>query len=447
MIPALQFDNWQWLGLQLATPVVLWGAWPFHRAAWQNLRHGTATMDTLISLGVLAALALVALRAVPRRRRHDRHDDGLRADPGRAPARTRSTSRSPPSSPRSSSPGRYFEARAKRRAGAALERAAGARCEGRRGARRGRRGAARADRAARTPATASSSDPARRSPPTASSRRARSAVDESLLTGESRAGREGARRRVAGATVNAGGRLVVRATRVGADTALAQIATAGHGRAVGQGPGPAARRPHLRRVRADRDRAGGRDARLLARRRRGRGVRFTAAVAVLIIACPCALGLATPTALLVGTGRGAQLGLLIRGPEILESTRRVDTIVLDKTGTVTTGRMSAGRRRRRDGNERDEALRLAGAVEDASEHPIAQAIAARRATRSARSRRRGVREPRGPRRRGRRRGPRRAGRPPVAVAEWSLRGARRARRRRRAAEALGRTAVARRLGR
>ena len=324
--------------------------WPFHRAAWANLRHGAATMDTLISRRHARRLAVVALRAVPRRRRHARHADAVRPDPRArrgadeiylevaavvtvVPAR-RPLLRGARQAPR------------RRRA----DGAARARRQGRRRARRRRRRAARADRAARASATASSCARARRSPPTASSRRARSAVDQSLLTGESVPVEKQPGDEVAGATVNAGGRLVVRATKVGADTALAQIARLVTEAQTGKAP-----------VQRLADRVSGVFVPVVI----GLAVAtlgfwlgagetptfaFTAAVAVLIIACPCALGLATPTALLVGTGRGAQLGLLIKGPEVLESTRRVDTIVLDKTGTVTTGRderSSTSRRRRR----------------------------------------------------------------------------------------------------
>ena len=239
-----------------------------------------------------------------------------------------------------------------------------------------------------------------------------SAVDQSLLTGESVPVEKQPGDEVAGATVNAGGRLVVRATKVGADTALAQIARLVTDAQSGKAP-----------VQRLADRVSGvfvpiviglAVATLGFWLGAGESVEFafTAAVAVLIIACPCALGLATPTALLVGTGRGAQLGLLIKGPEILESTRRVDTIVLDKTGTVTTGRMSLVDVVLADGAERADVLRLAGALEDASEHPIARAIAAAaRDELGGLPAGRALRQPRGPRRRGRRRRPRRPGRP------------------------------------
>jgi P-type Cu+ transporter len=373
MIPALQFDRWQWLALQLATPVVLWGAWPFHRAAWANLRHATVTMDTLISLGVLAAWlwSLYALFV---------GDAGM---PGMRMAFDLV--------PRSGAgdeiyletasvvttfilAGRYFEARAKRRAGAALEAllARGAKdvslldpdgVERRIPIEQLQVG----DRFVVRPGEKVASD--------GIVEEGRSAVDQSLLTGESVPVEKAPGDDVAGASVNAGGRLVVRATKVGADTALAQIARLVADAQTGKAP-----------VQRLADRISGVFVPVVIGLSLatlglwlGAGEEptfaFTAAVAVLIIACPCALGLATPTALLVGTGRGAQLGLLIKGPEILESTRRVDTIVLDKTGTVTTGRMALVDVVPAAGEEREEVLRLAGALEDASEHPVAKAIA------------------------------------------------------------------------
>jgi len=369
MIPALQFDNWQWLSLQLATPVVIWGAWPFHRAAWANLRHGAATMDTLISLGVLAAWlwSLYALFLGDAGANDMRMSFDLIPEAGAGRNQIYLETASIVTT--FILAGRYFEARAKRRAGAALK--------------------ALLELGAKDVSVLDADGSERRVPIEQLAVGDRfvvrpgekvatdgvvvdgtSAVDQSLLTGESVPVEKAPGDSVAGASVNAGGRLVVEATQVGADTALAQIARLVSQAQTGKAP--------VQRL-ADRISGvfvpvvivlslatlafwlgAGEDTALA----------FTAAVAVLIIACPCALGLATPTALLVGTGRGAQLGLLIKGPEILESTRRVDTIVLDKTGTVTTGRMSlvevAG----------DETmLRIAGAVEDASEHPIAQAIA------------------------------------------------------------------------
>ncbi len=371
MIPPLQFDNWQWLALQLATPVALWGAWPFHRAAWTNLRHGAATMDTLISVGVLAAWgwSVYALFL---------GDAGMT---GMTMELSFTSSGGDELYLETASAvtvfllaGRYFEARAKRRAGAALNAllALGAKdvavldADGTE-----RRIAveqlAVGDRFVVRPGEKVATDGV--------VLEGTSAVDQALLTGESVPVQKGPGDEVAGATVNAGGRLIVRATKVGADTALAQIARLVTDAQSGKAP--------VQRL-ADQIsavfvpvvialavatlgyRLGAGEAASAA---------FSAAVAVLIIACPCALGLATPTALLVGTGRGAQLGLLIKGPEVLESTRTVDTIILDKTGTVTTGRMSVVDVVTADGEDRAMVLRLAGAVEDASEHPIAQAIA------------------------------------------------------------------------
>jgi len=376
MIEPLQFENWQWLSLQLATPVVLWAGWPFHRAAWQNLRHGAVTMDTLISVGTLAALgwSLYALffgdaglngMKMPFELVTER---GAGADEIYLEVAAVVTT--------FILAGRYFEARAKRRAGAALEALLdlGARdvalLDGDGGERRvGVSELAVGDRFVVRPGEKIATDGVVES--------GSSAVDRSLVTGESVPVEVGPGEEVVGATINVGGRLVVRATRVGEDTALAQIARLVTEAQSGKAP--------VQRL-ADRVSAVfvpvvialavatlgfwlGNGA--------GASFAFTAAVAVLIIACPCALGLATPTALLVGTGRGAQLGLLIRGPEVLESTRLIDTVVLDKTGTVTSGEMSVVAVRAAEGVEEAEVLRLAGAVEDASEHPIAAAIAAR----------------------------------------------------------------------
>ncbi|MCR2824458.1 heavy metal translocating P-type ATPase [Microbacterium sp. zg.Y909] len=374
MIPALQFPNWQWLSLVLAAPVVVWGAWPFHRAAWINLRHGAATMDTLISLGTSAALAwsLYALFFGTAGMPGMTHPFSFTI--GTADASGDIYLEVAAGVTMFVLAGRYVEKRAKRQAGAALRALLelGAKdvtvlrdgVEGRIAIGDLRVGDDFVVRPGEKIATdgvviAGSS-----------------AVDESMLTGESLPVEVGAGDAVTGATVNAGGRLIVRATRVGGDTRLAQMA-----RLVEQAQ------------------SGKADVQRLADRISGVFVpivivvalaalagwliagfpassAFTAAVAVLIIACPCALGLATPTALLVGTGRGAQLGILIKGPEVLESTRRVDTIVLDKTGTVTTGQMSVVDVVAAEGEDAAEVLRLAGAVEHASEHPIAQAIAA-----------------------------------------------------------------------
>ncbi len=375
MIPPLQFDNWQWLTLTLAAPVVVWGALPFHRAAWLNLRHATATMDTLVSLGVIAAFgwSLYALFL------GDAGEPGLRMAFDLVPDSAGGTHELYLEVASAVTvfmlAGRYFEARAKRRAGAALTALLelGARdvsvldADGRE--RRVPIGElAVGDRFVVRPGEKVATDGVVED--------GASAVDEALLTGESVPVEKQPGDRVAGATVNAGGRLVVRATRVGADTALAQIA-----RLVGDaqsGKAPAQRLA---------DRVAGVFVPIvigLAVATLGFWIgagesttfAFTAAVAVLIVACPCALGLATPTALLVGTGRGAQLGLLIKGPEVLESTRRVDTIVLDKTGTVTAGRMKLVDVMAGDGEDREEILALAGALESASEHPVARAIAA-----------------------------------------------------------------------
>ena len=374
MIPALQFTNWQWLSLVLAAPVVVWGAWPFHRAAWINLRHGAATMDTLISLGTSAALAwsLYALFFGTAGMPGMTHPFSFTI--GTADAAGDIYLEVAAGVTMFVLAGRYVEKRAKRRAGAALRALLelGAKdvtvqrdgVEGRVPIGELRVG----DEFVVRPGEKIATDGI----VTAGS----SAVDESMLTGESLPVEVAAGDAVTGATVNAGGRLVVRATRVGGDTRLAQMA-----RLVEQAQ------------------SGKADVQRLADRISGVFVpivivvalaalagwliagfppsaAFTAAVAVLIIACPCALGLATPTALLVGTGRGAQLGILIKGPEVLESTRRVDTIVLDKTGTVTTGQMSVVDVVVAAGEDADEVLRIAGAVEHASEHPIAQAVAA-----------------------------------------------------------------------
>ena len=374
MIPPLQFDNWQWLALNLATPVVLWGAWPFHKATWANLKHGTATMDTLISVGVLAAWlwSLYALFI---------GDAGMQgADmrfeliPERGEGSDQVYLEVASLVTTFVLAGRYFEARAKRRAGAAIKSllelgakdvvvldAGGA--ERRIPVER----LAVGDRFVVRPGEKVATDGV--------VEEGSSAVDMSMLTGESVPVEVAPDSEVAGATVNAGGRLVVRATKVGADTALAQIARLVNDAQTGKAP-----------VQRLADRVSGVFVPIVI----GLAVAtlafwlaagesstfaFTAAVAVLIIACPCALGLATPTALMVGTGRGAQLGLLIKGPEVLESTRTVDTVVLDKTGTVTTGRMSLVHVATADGVTREDALRLAGALENASEHPVARAIA------------------------------------------------------------------------
>ena len=374
MIPTLQFDGWQWLSLQLATPVVLWGGWPFHRAALVNARHGAATMDTLISVGTLAAWgwSLYALFF------GDAGDPAMRMDFALSLG---AGSGSGEIYLEVASVvvvlilmGRYFEARAKRRAGAALR--------------------ALLELGAKDVAVVGPDGEERRVPveelrvgdlfvvrpgekvaTDGVIESGTSSVDTSLLTGESVPVEVGPGDDAIGATVNVSGRLVVRATHVGADTAVAQIGRLVTEAQAGKAP--------VQRL-ADRVSAvfvpvviaiavgtlgfwlgTGSDPTFA----------FASAVAVLIIACPCALGLATPTALLVGSGRGAQLGVLIKGPEMLEETRRATTIVLDKTGTVTEGRMRLAGVETLDGASRADVLRLAGAVEDASEHPVARAVA------------------------------------------------------------------------
>ncbi len=354
MVSALQFDGWEWLALGLGTPVVLWGAWPFHRATWTHLRHRAATMDTLISVGVLAAWvwSLYAVVAGD-------------ADTYLETASVITTF---------ALAGRYLEARAKRRAGAAIKAllelgAKDVAILDEDGTER------RVPIAQLQPGGRFVVRPGERVATDGVVEEGSSAVDMSMLTGESVPVEVSPGSELAGGTVNAGGRIVVRATKVGADTALAQIARLVTEAQTGKAP--------VQRL-ADRVSSvfvpiviGLALATLALWLAAGGSTTsaFTAAVAVLIIACPCALGLATPTALMVGTGRGAQLGLIIKGPEVLESTRSVDTVVLDKTGTVTSGRMSLVDVIAAEGVERDEALRLAGALEHASEHPVARAIA------------------------------------------------------------------------
>jgi len=375
MVEPLQFDNWQWLALQLATPVVLWAGWPFHKAAWQNLRHGAATMDTLISVGTLAAWgwSVVALFFLDAGTTGMTMPFELFTERGAASGHIYLEVAAVVTT--FILAGRYFEARAKRRAGAALEALLdlGAKDvavldeEGNE-SRVAVEQLAVGDRFVVRPGEKVATDGIVDS--------GSSAVDQALVTGESVPVEVGPGEEVIGATINVGGRLVVRATRIGEDTALAQIARLVTEAQSGKAP-----------VQRLADRVSGVFVPIVIAlavgtlgfwlgNGAGATFAFTAAVAVLIIACPCALGLATPTALLVGTGRGAQLGLLIKGPEVLESTRRIDTVVLDKTGTVTTGEMAVVGVRLAPGAEEGEVLRLAGAVEDASEHPIAQAIAA-----------------------------------------------------------------------
>jgi Cu+-exporting ATPase len=374
MVPSLQFTGWQWLSAAMATPVVLWGGFEFHRAAWLSVRHRTATMDTLISVGSLAAWAwsVVALFFL------GAGDIGMRMNFSLLP-RNAATANVYFDVANTIVTlilvGRYLEARARRSSGAALETLLklgakhAALLDGNSRERRvpidqlvvGDRFVVRPGEKIATDGNVVSGQ---------------SAVDRSLLTGESLPIEVGPGDEVAGATVNVGGHLVVKATKVGADTALAQIARLVSDAQSGKAP--------IQRL-ADRISAvfvpiviGLALATLVGWLVAGAGAAqaFTAAVAVLIIACPCALGLATPTAILVATGRGAQIGVLIKGPEVLESTRRVNTIVLDKTGTVTTGAMSLVDTATAPGTTPSEALRLIGALESASEHPIARAIAA-----------------------------------------------------------------------
>ncbi len=376
MIPPVQFDNWQWLALALAAPVAVWGALPFHRAAWANARHGAATMDTLISVGVGAAF-LWSLWAL------------FVGDAGRTGMRMQFTFLPDAASGASHLylevatavtvfllAGRYFEARAKKRSGAALH--------------------ALLDMGAKDVAVIDAADdtterripieqltvgdvfiarPGEKIATDGIITTGTSAIDASMLTGESVPVEVGPGDSVVGATVNSGGRLLIRATRIGADTQLAQMA-----RLVEDAQNGKAEVQRL----ADRISAvfvpivillalGTLAVWLLTGH--PAAAAFTAAVAVLIIACPCALGLATPTALMVGTGRGAQLGILIKGPQVLESTRRISTVVLDKTGTITTGRMSLTGVHATEGESTGQVLMLGGAVEHASEHPIAKALA------------------------------------------------------------------------
>ncbi|MER6569192.1 heavy metal translocating P-type ATPase [Streptomyces sp. NPDC001093] len=374
MVPSLQFDNWQWLSLTLAAPVVVWGGAPFHRAAWTNLRHGAATMDTLVSVGTLAAFgwSLWALffgdAGMP-----GMHDE-FRLTVSRMDGASTIYLEVAAGVVALILLGRYLEARSKRRAGAALRALMELGAKDVAVLREGREvrvpvaDLAVGDRFVVRPGEKIAAD--------GTVVEGVSAVDASMLTGESVPVDVGPGDRVTGATVNAGGRLVVEAARVGADTQLARMAKLVEDAQNGKA--------EVQRL-ADRISAVfvpvvilvavGTFAVWLAVT--GDTVAaFTAAVAVLIIACPCALGLATPTALMVGTGRGAQLGILIKGPEVLESTRRVDTVVLDKTGTVTTGRMTLQTVYAADGEDEKELLRLAGALEHASEHPVARAIAA-----------------------------------------------------------------------
>ncbi|MFJ2751495.1 heavy metal translocating P-type ATPase [Streptomyces sp. NPDC087297] len=373
MVPALQFDNWQWLSLTLAAPVVVWGGLPFHRAAWTNARHGAATMDTLVSVGTLAAFtwSLWALFF------------GHAGMPGMRHGFDFTVSRTDGSSAIYLEVaagvvsfillGRYLEARSKRKAGAALR----ALME------LGAKDVAvlRAGQEVRIPVGALAVGdrfvvrPGEKIATDGTVVEGSSAVDAAMLTGESVPVDVTVGDSVTGATVNTSGRLVVEATRIGADTQLARMAKMVEDAQNGKAE-----------VQRLADRISGIFVPVVLVLALGTWITwllitddptaaFTAAVAVLIIACPCALGLATPTALMVGTGRGAQLGILIKGPEVLESTRRVDTVVLDKTGTVTTGRMTLDGVFTAPGVDERELLRLAGSLEHASEHPIARAVA------------------------------------------------------------------------
>lgn len=381
MIPALQFDNWQWLSLTLAAPVVVWGGHPFHKAAWTNARHGAATMDTLVSVGTLAAFtwSLWALFF------------GHAGMPGMRHGFDLTISRTDGSSAIYLEVaagvvsfillGRYLEARSKRKAGAALK----ALLE------LGAKDVVvlRAGQEVRIPVSALAVGdrfvvrPGEKIATDGTVVEGGSAVDASMLTGESVPVDVVVGDSVTGATVNTSGRLVVEATRIGADTQLARMAKMVEDAQNGKAE-----------VQRLADQISGIFVPVVLVLALGTWITwllitddptaaFTAAVAVLIIACPCALGLATPTALMVGTGRGAQLGILIKGPEVLESTRRVDTVVLDKTGTVTTGRMTLAGVFTAEGVDERELLRLAGSLEHASEHPIARAVATGAAERAA----------------------------------------------------------------
>jgi Cu+-exporting ATPase len=373
MVPALQFTNWQWLSLTLAAPVVVWGGWPFHTAAWSNLRHGTATMDTLISMGTIAALgwsvyalfwgtAGMAGMTHPFELTISRIDGTGNIYLEAAAGVTTFILA-----------GRYFEARSKRRAGAALRALLELGAKDVNVLRDGVEQRISVDQLAVGDEFVVR--PGEKIATDGVVTEGSSAVDAAMLTGESMPVEVRPGDQVVGATVNVGGRIVVCANRIGSDTQLAQMAKlvedAQNGKAQAQRLADKISGIFVPIVIA------------LSVATLGFWIgtggsiaaAFTAAVAVLIIACPCALGLATPTALMVGTGRGAQLGILIKGPEVLESTRRVDTVVLDKTGTVTTGRMTLLDVVAADGETAEEVLRLAGALEDSSEHPIAKAIA------------------------------------------------------------------------
>jgi P-type Cu+ transporter len=372
MVPPLQFTNWQWLALALAAPVAVWGAWPFHVATVNNLRHGATTMDTLISVGVLAAFgwSLYALFLGGAASGGMHHGFDLTVTRGTAGHIYLEVAAGLTAAILS---GRYFEARSRRRAGAALrallEMGAQDVAVIRSGTEQripvaqllvGDRFVVRPGEKIATDGVVDEGS---------------SAIDASMLTGESVPVEVGPGDAVVGATITSGGRLVVRATRIGSDTQLAQmakmVADAQNGKAEVQRLADRVSAVFVPVVIALAVATLGVWLLLGA----GVATAFSTAVAVLIIACPCGLALATPTALMVGTGRGAQLGILIKGPEVLESTRRIDTVVLDKTGTVTTGAMSLTAVHTTTDTTEAEALTIAGALEDASEHPIASAIA------------------------------------------------------------------------
>ncbi|MEO2097331.1 MAG: heavy metal translocating P-type ATPase [Brachybacterium sp.] len=381
MVPVLQFTNWQWLVLTLASPVVVWAAWPFHRAAAINLRHGATTMDTLISVGVTAAYlwSLYALFLGTAGMPGMTHEFSLTI--GRTDGSANIYLEVAAGVTMFILLGRYLEKRSKRQAGAALRALLDM----------GAKDVAvlKGGAEVRVPVSELAEGdlfvvrPGEKIATDGVVEQGSSAVDVSMLTGESVPVEVGEGDAVTGATVNASGRLVVRATRVGADTQLARMAQMVEDAQSGKA--------EIQRLA---DRVSGifvpivlviAIVVLAAWLLTGNGAEaaFTAAVAVLIIACPCALGVATPTALLVGTGRGAQMGILLKGPEVLESTRRVDTVLLDKTGTVTTGRMTLTEAIAAPDTDPAELLRRAGAVENASVHPIAQAIAQGAAARGA----------------------------------------------------------------
>ena len=371
MVPAFQFLNWQWLALAFAAPVAAWGAWPFHRAAWLNARHGAATMDTLISVGVLAAFgwSLYALFFGTAGRAGMHMSFALfGAHPGEGEIYLEVAS----AVTVFILAGRYIEARAKKQSGAALR----ALLElGSKEANQLKGGQEhRVPVSALLPGDFFVVRPGEKIATDGMIFAGASAVDMSMLTGEATPVEVGIGDRVVGATLNVGGQLKVEVTRVGADTEVARLGRLVEGAQTGK---------------AEAQRLADRVSAVFVPLVIGLAIvafagwmfstgsvshAFTAAVATLIIACPCALGLATPTALLVGTGRGSQLGILIRGPQVLEQTRRVDTIVLDKTGTITTGRMAVASVTTFNGSTTAELLRFAGAVEDGSEHPVARAI-------------------------------------------------------------------------